>query len=75
MHLVFKEANIESVPRLAWGLDKTLFNPGYHLLKDRRTDVFNFDTRFLSITHPSDFNYTLLPPYRIASTDKVLFNI
>ncbi|KAJ3130409.1 hypothetical protein HK100_008084 [Physocladia obscura] len=66
-----KTKHIE-VAQLAHGLDRVLFNPGVHYLKDPRTNHFNFDESLYVVTQPEDFNFESLPPYKIASGDPIL---
>ncbi|KAI8607493.1 mitochondrial protein Pet127-domain-containing protein, partial [Chytriomyces sp. MP71] len=70
--VVHEETRHVQVARLAHGLDRVLFNPGIHWLKDPRTDTFNFDPFLETVTKPEDFNFDALPPYKIASADEIL---
>ncbi|KAJ1548364.1 hypothetical protein HK405_003520 [Cladochytrium tenue] len=65
----------QPVPRLAHGLERVLFNPGVHLLRDPRSGVYNFSPSLDKITQPDDFNYGALTPYVMASKDKDLFEV
>ncbi|KAI9312750.1 mitochondrial protein Pet127-domain-containing protein [Dichotomocladium elegans] len=60
------------LPTLAHGLDRVLFNPGVHHLKDPRTHVYNFTPFLEYLTQPIDFNYDMLAPYISPSKDKNL---
>ncbi|KAH9267032.1 hypothetical protein BASA83_010230 [Batrachochytrium salamandrivorans] len=62
-------------PKLNHGLDRVLFSPGPVFLKDPRTETFNFDDSLQTIPPPDSFDYSKLPPYIIASEDKVLHSI
>ncbi|KAG2216065.1 hypothetical protein INT45_010634, partial [Circinella minor] len=63
------------VPKLAHGLDRVLFNPGVHYLKDPRTQKFNFPTTLEYITQPHDFDYNTLTPYTTSSKDTRLLDM
>ncbi|KAI8065385.1 mitochondrial protein Pet127-domain-containing protein [Gilbertella persicaria] len=60
------------VPTLAHGLEKILFNPGVHYLKDPRTKYFNFTPYLENITQPFEFDYDALQSYITSSKDKSL---
>ncbi|TPX77821.1 hypothetical protein CcCBS67573_g00863 [Chytriomyces confervae] len=70
-----EETSHIQVAKLAHGLDRVLFNPGIHWLKDPRTNVFNFDPFLETVTQPEDFNFNAMPPYRLASADKILLSL
>ncbi|KAJ3017629.1 UNVERIFIED_CONTAM: hypothetical protein HDU68_011559 [Siphonaria sp. JEL0065] len=70
--VVHEETKHIQVARLAHGLERTLFSPGIHVLKDARTNHFNFDPFLETITQPEDFNFDALPPYKVASGDPIL---
>ncbi|KAG0173394.1 hypothetical protein DFQ29_007973 [Apophysomyces sp. BC1021] len=63
------------VPSLAHGLDRVLFNPGVHYIKDPRTDHYNFTSYLEDITQPTDFDYDALLPYTCPSEDKSLIEL
>ncbi|OBZ86925.1 hypothetical protein A0J61_05020 [Choanephora cucurbitarum] len=63
------------VATLAHGLDKVLFNPGVHYLKDPRTKHFNFTPYLENITQPFEFDYDALQSYITSSKDKTLINM
>ncbi|GJJ71560.1 E3 ubiquitin-protein ligase SHPRH [Entomortierella parvispora] len=67
--------NIPKVAALEHGLDRVLFNPGVHWLRDPRSSVFNYDPYLRSICQPDDFDYDALPAYRTSSRDPALFNV
>ncbi|KAJ3049713.1 hypothetical protein HK097_009318 [Rhizophlyctis rosea] len=62
-------------PRLAHGLEKVLFTPGIHHLKDPDTGQYNFDPYLQDIMQPEDFDFDTLPPYITASQDETLHNL
>ncbi|KAJ3242112.1 hypothetical protein HDU81_007866 [Chytriomyces hyalinus] len=70
-----EETSHIQVAKLAHGLDRVLFNPGIHWLKDPRTNHFNFDPFLETVTQPEDFNFNAMPPYRLASADKILLSL
>lgn len=61
-----------SVPRLAHGLDRVLFNPGVYYLQDPRSNVYNFDPYLQEITPVKDFNFDALTEYITSSRDPTL---
>ncbi|KAJ5972773.1 uncharacterized protein N7479_002691 [Penicillium vulpinum] len=72
----YKELQLEEVPvpmppvpRLAFGLDRVLFNPGVYQLRDRRSLVYNFDPYLDQIMPVSEFDYSTLKPYITSSKD------
>lgn len=73
-HRVKPPNNVE-VAKLAHGLDRVLFNPGVHYLKDPRTKQFNFTPFLEDITQPGDFDYEALTPYITSSRDNSLINM
>ncbi|KAE8271674.1 hypothetical protein A4X09_0g677 [Tilletia walkeri] len=60
------------VATLAHGLDRVLFNPGVHWLRDPRTGIYNFPPSLRNILDPDLFDYDALPPYITSSQDKEL---
>ncbi|OJD38970.1 mitochondrial membrane protein pet127 [Diplodia corticola] len=60
------------IPRLAYGLDRVLFNPGVYHLQDTRTQVYNFDPYLQKIMPVADFNFDLLKKYITSSQDETL---
>ncbi|KAJ3086008.1 hypothetical protein HK102_013603 [Quaeritorhiza haematococci] len=73
-HVVEKPALV-NVPTLAHGLERVLFNPGVHMLKDPRTNVYNFDPWLKNIDQPADFDYSALPEYIPAAQDSALLKL
>ncbi|KAI9010417.1 mitochondrial protein Pet127-domain-containing protein [Phycomyces nitens] len=63
------------VPSLAHELQRVLFNPGVHFLKDPRTKHYNFTPFLENITQPSEFNYDAIQPYITSSKDKSLLSM
>ncbi|KAI8140506.1 mitochondrial protein Pet127-domain-containing protein [Fennellomyces sp. T-0311] len=63
------------VARLAHGLDRVLFNPGVHYLKDPRTQKYNFTPFLEYITQPTEFDYDMLAPYITSSKDENLMDM
>ncbi|KAI3652783.1 hypothetical protein MP228_002208 [Amoeboaphelidium protococcarum] len=61
-----------TVPRLKHRLDRVLFNPGVHFLRDIRSKVYNFDPYVRFITQPQDFDFSRIPPFRRPSQDETL---
>ncbi|PYH98875.1 Pet127-domain-containing protein [Aspergillus ellipticus CBS 707.79] len=60
------------VPRLAYGLDRVLFNPGVYQLRDPRSRVFNFDPYLGSIMPVTEFDFDSLKEYITSSRDEQL---
>ncbi|KAK4242511.1 mitochondrial protein Pet127-domain-containing protein [Achaetomium macrosporum] len=60
------------VPRLAYGLDRVLFNPGVYHLQDPRSRVFNFDPYLARIMPIEQFDYNALKQYITSSKDNTL---
>lgn len=57
------------VPQLAHGLDRVLFNPGVHWLRDVRSGIYNFEPRIRNLYDVDLFDYSALPPYQTSSKD------
>ncbi|KAJ6178031.1 hypothetical protein N7519_008492 [Penicillium mononematosum] len=57
------------VPRVAFGLDRVLFNPGVYQLRDPRTLVYNFDPYLDQIMPVTEFDFGTLKPYITSSQD------
>lgn len=60
------------MPRLNYGLERVLYNPGVHWLRDLRTNVYNFDPFLRELPKTEDFNFANIPPFMPASTDPFL---
>lgn len=63
---------IPPVPRLSYGLDRVLFNPGIYRLQDPRSRVYNFDPYLEKIMSVSEFNFSALSEYKTSSKDEEL---
>jgi hypothetical protein len=63
---------IPPVPRLAYGLDRVLFNPGVYRLQDPRSRVYNFDPYLEKIMSVNEFNFSALSEYKTSSKDEEL---
>lgn len=63
------------VPRLAYGLDRVLFNPGVYHLQDPRSRVYNFDPYLAGIMPVKEFDFGALRQYVTSSKDTTLANI
>ncbi|KAG5302261.1 mitochondrial membrane protein Pet127 [Histoplasma ohiense] len=57
------------VPRLSYGLERALFNPGVYHLQDPRTRVYNFDPYLGSIMPVKEFDFSALNEYITSSRD------
>lgn len=62
-------------PPLAHNLDRVLFNPGVHFLKDPRSGVFNFSPYLENIMSVKDFDFTKIPQYVPSGQDHRLSSI
>ncbi|GAA6046407.1 hypothetical protein JCM3770_004903 [Rhodotorula araucariae] len=61
------------IATLAHSLDRVLFNPGVHFLRDPRTGVYNFARDVLeNVPKVDEFDFTKLPQYVTSSRDEVL---
>lgn len=60
------------VPRLHPDLERVLFSPGVHFLKDPRTNVYNFSKHFEHIMSIKDFDFDKLPAYVPSGKDSQL---
>ena len=63
---------IPPVPKLSYGLDRVLFNPGIYRLQDPRSRVYNFDPYLEKIMSVEEFNYDALSEYKTSSKDEEL---
>lgn len=63
------------VPKLSYGLERVLFNPGVYQLQDPRSRVFNFDPYLQTIMPVSEFDFSALKEYITSSRDATLLNI
>ncbi|CAG7996413.1 unnamed protein product [Penicillium nalgiovense] len=69
LHLKAVPAPMPPVPRVAFGLDRVLFNPGVYQLRDPRTLVYNFDPYLDQIMPVTEFDFGTLKPYITSSQD------
>lgn len=63
------------IARLAHGLDRVLFNPGVHVLRDPRSGVYNFPTVLENLPKVDEFAFDKLPQYVTSSKDTRLMEI
>ncbi|GAA5861279.1 hypothetical protein JCM3774_002252 [Rhodotorula dairenensis] len=64
------------VATLAHSLDRVLFNPGVHFLRDPRSGVYNFTRDTLeNVPKISEFDFAKLPQYVTSSKDEALKEI
>ncbi|KAJ9148249.1 hypothetical protein NKR23_g5159 [Pleurostoma richardsiae] len=63
------------VPRVQYGLDRVLFNPGVYHLQDPRSRVYNFDPYLASIMPIQEFDFNALKEYVTSSKDTTLISI
>ncbi|KAI4149196.1 MAG: hypothetical protein L6R39_002578 [Caloplaca ligustica] len=61
-----------SVPRLSYGLERVLFNPGVYHLQDPRSRVYNFDPYLQTIMPVKEFDFNALKEYITSSRDTAL---
>ncbi|KAF2012464.1 Pet127-domain-containing protein [Aaosphaeria arxii CBS 175.79] len=66
---------IPPIPKLSYGLDRVLFNPGVYRLQDPRSRVYNFDPYLEKIMPATEFDYSALTEYKTSSKDKELLAI
>ncbi|MCO5589751.1 hypothetical protein L7F22_043720 [Adiantum nelumboides] len=60
------------VATLSHGLDRVLFNPGIHWLRDERSGIYNFEPEIRNLYDVDLFDYSALPPYLTSSIDDEL---
>lgn len=60
------------VPRLWYGLNRVLFNPGVYHLQDPRTRVYNFDPYLARIMPIKEFDFGALKKFITSSQDTTL---
>ncbi|KAL8761874.1 MAG: hypothetical protein Q9184_002037 [Pyrenodesmia sp. 2 TL-2023] len=60
------------VPRLSYGLERVLFNPGVYHLQDPRSRVYNFDPYLQTIMPAKEFDFNALKEYITSSRDQAL---
>ncbi len=64
--------DMPQVPKLEYGLDRALFNPGVYLMQDPRSKVYNFDPYLASIMPIQQFDFNALKQYITSSKDSNL---
>ncbi|KAF2676766.1 Pet127-domain-containing protein [Lentithecium fluviatile CBS 122367] len=69
------EVDIPAVPRLAYALDRVLFNPGVYRLQDPSSRVYNFDPYLEKILSVKDFDFDALSEYKTSSKDEELLDM
>lgn len=75
LQLVPLEKAQDPVPKLAYGLERVLFNPGVYHLQDPRSRVYNFDPYLQNIMPVADFDFSALKQYITSSRDETLLGI
>lgn len=63
------------VAKLEHGLDRVLFNPGVHRLKDPRSGIYNYSSYLRKIPDVDSFDYQALTPYVTSSQDDELIRV
>lgn len=66
------EVEQPAVPKLAYGLERVLFNPGVYQLQDPRSRVYNFDPYLQKIMPVAEFDFNALKEYITSSRDESL---
>ncbi|KAL0943922.1 mitochondrial membrane protein Pet127 [Colletotrichum truncatum] len=65
--------DMPEVPRLSYGLDRALFNPGVYHMQDPHSKVYNFDPYLANIMPINEFDFNALKKYVTSSKDTTLF--
>lgn len=65
----------QNPPPLAHNLDRVLFNPGVHFLKDPRSGVYNFSPYLQTIMSVKDFDFNKIPQYVPSGKDHRLSSL
>jgi hypothetical protein len=75
--LTFEPIDVEipPVPKLSYGLDRVLFNPGVYRLQDPRSRIFNFDPYLEKIMPVNEFDFDALSEYKTSSKDEALLDL
>ncbi|PVU90332.1 hypothetical protein BB561_004920 [Smittium simulii] len=68
-------SSIPNVPQLAHNLDEILFKPGFHFMKDYKTNTLKHAPFIYKITQPKDFSYERLSPFIPPSKDQHLHEL
>ncbi|EIW81437.1 Pet127-domain-containing protein [Coniophora puteana RWD-64-598 SS2] len=63
------------IASLAHGLDRVLFNPGVHWMRDPRSKVYNFDPWLEEVPDVSDFAFDRITGFIKSSRDKDLWSL
>ncbi|KAK2004510.1 Pet127-domain-containing protein [Colletotrichum falcatum] len=63
------------VPKLSYGLDRVLFNPGVYHMQDPRSRVYNFDPYLTNIMPINEFDFNALKQYVTSSKDTTLVGL
>ncbi|QIW99539.1 hypothetical protein AMS68_005057 [Peltaster fructicola] len=63
------------IPKLSFGLDRVLFNPGVVQLQDSYSRVYNFDPYLQKIMPVREFDFNALKQYKTSSEDRTLSNL
>ncbi|KAK2775554.1 mitochondrial mrna processing protein [Colletotrichum kahawae] len=66
------EQDMPEVPKLSYGLDRALFNPGVYQLQDPHSRVYNFDPYLANIMPINEFDFNALKKYVTSSKDQTL---
>ncbi|KAF4824537.1 mRNA degradation protein pet127 [Colletotrichum siamense] len=69
------EQDMPEVPKLSYGLDRALFNPGVYQLQDPHSRVYNFDPYLANIMPINEFDFNALKKYVTSSKDQTLFGL
>ncbi|KAK3325753.1 mitochondrial protein Pet127-domain-containing protein [Apodospora peruviana] len=75
LELTAVEKKQPPVPKLSYGLDRVLFNPGVYTLQDPRSRVFNFDPYLARIMPIKEFDFNALKQYITSSKDTTLIGM
>lgn len=75
LHLTPVKGAQPQVPKLQYGLDRALFNPGVYHLQDPRSRVYNFDPYLASIMPIDQFDFNALKAYVTSSRDENLISM
>ncbi|OQO04509.1 hypothetical protein B0A48_09431 [Cryoendolithus antarcticus] len=63
------------VPKLSFGLERVLFNPGVYQLQDPHSRVYNFDPYLQNIMPVDEFDFNALKEYKTSSKDNALSDL
>lgn len=75
MEAVESQVEQPAAPHLHHGLDRALFSPGVHVLKDQRTNVYNFPPYLESVMSIRDFDFSHVPAFVSPAQDTQLSKI